>query len=130
MASAPIYASTPRQSQARVAAANTGRDGSGTIVTLFTPGASGSRLDRIRGCSEVALTAGQARLWFSSNAGSTWRMFHEELIVATGALSATVGAWQFDKTFAGGMQVPAGCLVGVTMNNNEAANFFAEGGDY
>ena len=43
----PIFTLTPNIGLASVAAANTASDGSGTLVTLFTAGVNGSRLNSI-----------------------------------------------------------------------------------
>ena len=48
MADAPIFAATPRAATAPVATANTNRDGTGTIATVFSAGASGSKVEEIR----------------------------------------------------------------------------------
>ncbi|MFY8165200.1 MAG: hypothetical protein ACOVJ8_01330 [Sediminibacterium sp.] len=44
----PIFVLTPNTSTATIDAANTARDGSGTLVTAFTAGASGSRVDFVQ----------------------------------------------------------------------------------
>jgi hypothetical protein len=47
MAAAPGFAATPRAAVGAVSAANTARDGTGTIVTVFTAGSSGSLVETI-----------------------------------------------------------------------------------
>ena len=44
----PIFVLAGNIKPARIAAANTAADGSGTLVTLVTAGASGSRVDGVR----------------------------------------------------------------------------------
>jgi hypothetical protein len=44
----PIFVLAGNIKPARIAAANTAADGSGTLVTLITAGASGSRVDGVR----------------------------------------------------------------------------------
>lgn len=127
MATAPIYAATIKQWHGRVAAANTNRDGSGSLVDVVTAGASGSRVDRIRACAEVTTTAGIFRIWLYN--GSAYRLLHEELVSAI-TPSTTVAAWEFERVFSGGLQLPTTWKLAVTMHNNEAVNVFAEGGDY
>lgn len=41
------YIATPRSAVATISAANTAFDGSGTIVTVFTAGTSGARIERV-----------------------------------------------------------------------------------
>ena len=47
MASAPAFAVTPRLAHAYVTAANTGFDGTGTIVDVITGAASGTRINEV-----------------------------------------------------------------------------------
>lgn len=47
MASAPAFAATPRIAAASVSTTNTGRDGTGTVATVFTAGASGSQIREV-----------------------------------------------------------------------------------
>ncbi len=47
MATAPVFAITPRLAVAAVSAANTARDGTGTIVDVLTGVAAGTRIERI-----------------------------------------------------------------------------------
>jgi hypothetical protein len=47
MAATPNFASTPRIGVAAVSAANTNRDGTGTIVDILTGVAAGTRIERI-----------------------------------------------------------------------------------
>ena len=43
----PIFTLVPNVGFARLAAANTARDGSGTVTTIFTAGTEGSLLNKI-----------------------------------------------------------------------------------
>jgi len=47
MASAPAFAATPKIGVASVSTANTARDGSGTIATVLTAGASGTKVEEV-----------------------------------------------------------------------------------
>jgi len=44
----PIFPLTPKVSWGTVTTANTAKDGTGTVVTVFTAGADGSRIDQIK----------------------------------------------------------------------------------
>lgn len=48
MASAPVFAVTPKIGVAAVSTANTNFDGTGTVPTIFTAGANGSKIDEVR----------------------------------------------------------------------------------
>ena len=82
---------------AQAAIANAGRDGSGTVVTVFTAGKFGARIERLIVKAVVTTTAGMLRLFLQS--GGTTRLIHEELVTAITA-SATVAA--FSAVISGG----------------------------
>jgi hypothetical protein len=82
MATAAQYAATPRAAVAVVSAANTNRDGTtGTYVTVFTAGASGSRIDDIRITAAGTVTAGVVRLFVHD--GTNGRLWQEVMVTAT-----------------------------------------------
>jgi hypothetical protein len=80
MATAAQYAATPRSAVAQVSAANTNRDGTGTTVTVFTAGSSGSRVDDIWIVGTGTTTAGVVRLFV--NDGSNTRLWQEVMVTA------------------------------------------------
>lgn len=47
MASTPAFTATPRIGVAAVSTANTNRDGTGTIATVLTAGASGTKIEQV-----------------------------------------------------------------------------------
>lgn len=69
------YAATPRTEVAQVNAANPNRDGTGTIVTVFTAGTNGSRIDDLYITPAVTTTAGMLRLYIHD--GTTARLWRE-----------------------------------------------------
>lgn len=81
MATAAQYAATPRAALAVVSAANTARDGTGTLVTVFTAGASGSRIDDIFINAAGTVTAGVVRLFVHD--GTNARLWQEVMVTAT-----------------------------------------------
>jgi hypothetical protein len=91
MATAAQYASTVRTAQAQVSVANTARNGTGTIVTVFTAGASGSRIDDIYITATGTTTAGVVRLFL--NDGTNTYLFQEILVTAI-TPSTTVQVFQ------------------------------------
>ena len=74
------YASTPRAALAQVTAANTNRDGTGTLATVFTAGTSGSRIDDISIVAPGVTTAGVVRLYVHDGANA--RLAREILVSA------------------------------------------------
>ena len=91
----PIFVLAGNIKPARIAAANTAADGSGTLVTLITAGASGSRVDGVRFRSTAVFatsTANVHRIFLSDTAGTNDRLIGE-VATATATRSATaVGA--------------------------------------
>lgn len=81
------YAATPKTAVAQVSTANTNRDGTGTLATVFTAGTSGSRIDDIAIIATGTTTAGMVRLFLHD--GTNARLWRE---VAVSAItpSATV----------------------------------------
>lgn len=63
MALTPQYAAVPRVGAALVSTANANRDGTGTITTVFTAGANGSRVEKAFIKATTATVEGQVRLF-------------------------------------------------------------------
>jgi hypothetical protein len=85
MAANPVFTSVPHVEIANIATANSGRDGTGTIATVFTAVAAGSRVDRVIVHATVTTTVGAVRLFLYD--GTTYRLFKEVDVDAV-----TVGA--------------------------------------
>jgi hypothetical protein len=129
MALRPAYASTPRSiDHFRLSAANTARDGSGTINTLATGSATGFRVDQIRAKANNTTTAGMIRLFISIDNGSTWKLL-DEIPVSAITPSGTVGSWQDARTFSNLVLMGTTNKLGVTSNNAESFDVVALGAD-
>ena len=106
MATAPIYVGTPKSWHAALYAANTNRDGTGTIVSVVSGGtAPGSRIDRVRVTAKGTTTAGVIRLYLSD--GTNIRLIKEILVTAI-TPSASVEVWSAEVTFSDGLVIPNG----------------------
>lgn len=132
MATAPSYAATPRCSIGQVSAANANRDGTGTIATIFTAGASGSRIDAIDIKSTGTTTAGMLRLFMHD--GTNARLLTE---VPVGAVtpSGTLPTWEVQLNVNTMTQVlplvlPTGYSLRASTHNAETFNVIALGGDF
>ena len=91
MATSPQFAATPKASAAVLAAtADTSRTAPTTVGTVFTAGASGSRIDEVWITAVAASTANQVRLFLFN--GTTYYLLREVSITAT-TPSATVSAF-------------------------------------
>jgi hypothetical protein len=126
MASSPAYTATPRTERATISAANTNRDGTGTIVNLFTAGANGSRVERITVCATGTTTVGMIRFYlFDGTNTDLWK----EVGVTAVTPSSTVAAFTFQLTFLGYI-LSNGKSIRVSTNNAESFRVIAEGGDF
>ncbi|MFD0669727.1 hypothetical protein ACT80S_18555 [Ramlibacter sp. MAHUQ-53] len=132
MASTPAYAATPKCGIGQISTANTARDGTGTIGTVFTAGANGSRIDAIDLKATGTTTAGMVRLFIHN--GTTAYLLTEVPVVAI-TPSATLPAWEALLNANSMSQVlpiilPTGYSLRAATNNAETFNVTAFGGDF
>jgi hypothetical protein len=126
MAASPAYAATPRTERAALSASNTNRDGTGTIINLFTAGANGSRVERITISATGTTTAGMIRFYlFDGTNTDLWR----EVTVSAITPSATVLAF---TTQLASLAYILGTGKSIRVSTHNAENFrvIAEGGDF
>jgi len=86
------YASTVQNASAQISVANTARNGTGTIVSVMTGAANGSRIDDISIVATATTTAGVVRLFISD--GSNIRLW-QEILVSAVTPSTTVQVWSY-----------------------------------
>jgi hypothetical protein len=92
MATTAQYAATARTAIAQISTANTNRNGTGTIGTVFTGGTNGSRIDDISIVATGTTTAGVVRLFI--NDGTTSYLW-QEILVSAITPSTTVQVFSF-----------------------------------
>ena len=127
MATSAQYASTVRAAAAQVTTANTNRNGTGAIVTVFTAGANGSRIDDISIDAVATTTAGVVRLFI--NDGTTSYLFQEILVTAT-TPSTTVAVWS-TTLLNQALVIPTGWSLRASTNNAETFNIIVtRAGDF
>lgn len=97
MAIAAAYVNQPVNGSAQISAANTARDGTGSLATVLAAGKTGARIDRIRAIATGTTTAGMIRYFLSLDAGTTKRLIHEQTVSAI-TPSGTVAVWNGDLT--------------------------------
>lgn len=139
----PIFSATPRLSWGStdgdggsagpLKTANTAKDGTGTVLTIFTAGANGSFLDKLIARPAGTNTASVLRVFI--NNGSTQATLANNIMVAEFSLAAiTLSeiAAQPDYVVSLGIPIPAGYKVLVTLGTTVAAGYFVSvaGGDY
>jgi hypothetical protein len=126
MAAAPNFAATVRVSAANIATADTSRTSPTNVGTVFTAGASGSRIDEINIVSTGTTTAGVVRLWVYT--GSTYYLLQEVMVTAV-TPSTTQAVFSSTSTY-NNFMLPSGHSLRATTNNSESFNIIAFGGDF
>ena len=130
MATAAQYAATPRSAVAQVSTANTNRDGTGTLVTVFTAASTGSRIDDIVVQAVGTTTAGMVRLFLSFDGGTTNRLF-AEIPVSAVTPSATVQAFRVAMLDMALLLPNANALLRASTHNAETFNIIvSRAGDF
>lgn len=92
----PIFTISGNFTPARISAANTASDGSGTLVTVVTAGANGSRVDGIR-FRNAQLTAAASsnmvhRIFLTNTLGANPRLIGEIATPAATRSTTAIGA--------------------------------------
>lgn len=126
MATNPQFAVTPRLASVNVATANTNRDGTGTIATLITGAATGTRVNEIVVKARVTTTAGMIRIYLYD--GTTYYLF-DEITMLAATPSGTVQATRANVTYANLFLPSASWSVRVSTHNAESADVTAMGAD-
>lgn len=125
----PVFELTPQVACVAIATANTARDGTGTVGTVLSAGASGTRIHRITIKATVTTTAGTVRLFIYT--GSVYFLWKE---IVTGAItvSATQPAFEYVIELLGerALVLPTGYSLRASTEKAENYNIIAEGGDY
>lgn len=130
MADNPSFAVTPRISAVNVATANTNRDGTGTVATLITGAASGTRIDSIVVQARATTTAGMVRIFLhdGTGGGSTFYFF-DEVSIAAATVSASVKATRVATSYSNLFLPNASWSVRVSTHNAESMDVTALGAD-
>lgn len=130
MATRPQYVNTPKIGVASVSTANSARDGTGTVPTVFTAGSSGSRVEEIR----IKATGDPADsiVTIFLHDGSNFFLFDEFDLGNPAAASTTVEAYVASRTYDNlvlptGWSIRAAITVALTAG---VINVFAFGGDF
>lgn len=113
--------------------ANTNRDGTGTVTTIFTAGANGSYIKKIRLRAVGTNVATVARVFLnngSSNATIANNRFLHEISLPVTTASATLALQPIDIEL--NIVIPASWRVYVTVGTSVSAGWFGtcEGADY
>lgn len=126
----PIFTIIPICPAQTVSAANTNRDGTGTIVDIVTGDTDGTRIDLVVIQAAVTTTAGMIRLYIWNT--SVYNLFFEQAITAI-TPSASVAAFRAEVFRNDGrplVVLPSGWKLGASTHNAEAFRVHAIGGDF
>jgi hypothetical protein len=126
MAADPAFAVTPRIASVNIATANTNRDGTGTVATLITGAATGTRVAEIVVQARVTTTAGMVRIFLHD--GSTF-FFFDEVAVAAATVSASVKGTRVSTLYTNLVLPSASWSVRVSTHNAESIDVTALGAD-
>ena len=121
MASTANFFSTPRTAFAQISTANTQRDGSGTIGTVITGAATGTRVDDLEIVATGPNSAGVVRLYIHD--GTNARLWREVIVPAT-TPSVTVPVFSLRITDAAVILQNASWSLRASTNNAETFNVF------
>lgn len=97
MAATPTFKASPRIGVGQFSAANTNRDGTGTITDVIVGAASGTVIEEVVIKSDDQFAACVVILWLYN--GSAWRMFDEQEVTAPPNGSTTVAGYRVSKLY-------------------------------
>lgn len=133
MSADPVFASVVgTEVSAMAATANANRDGSGTLSTILTAGASGTRVERVKFKATATTTAGMIRLYLHNG---TSAFLIEELPVTAITPTASVETWESEILFGCAypdypLLIPATWTLRAAPHNAEAFNALVVAGDF
>lgn len=123
----PIFTLAPKLPAVRISTANTNRDGTGTLGTLFTAGSEGGFFKGFRFQAEGTTTAGVIRIFVQAGGSGNYELLREILVSAI-TPSTTVEAWSSEWWPTAGLPLGAGDVVKVGTHNAETFSAWLMGG--
>ena len=130
----PIFSQTPVFTVGQtITTANTSKDGTGTVVLLYTAGANGSRIDAIKVRSTGTAVATVVRIFVNNGAANTTATNNSLYVEATiAATTLSEVAALADNVITMGISLPATYRVYATIGTTVATalQVSAVGGDY
>lgn len=128
MASVPAFIATPRVEAVSVSTANTATDGTGTITTLITGAASGTRVLEIDVKCAATSAAALVNIFVSTDSGTTWKLFDAVTVTAV-TMSNTAASFRGVVLYDSLILASAAHRLGVTTTIAQSTNVIALGGD-
>jgi len=132
---APIFTLAPEVTwgATTIATANTAKDGTGTVLNVFTAGTNGSYVQRIRFRPAGTNVQTVARVFInngSTNATAANNILFDEITIAATTLSETTAQSTFEIPM--DFALPAGYTINITIGTTIAAGLYVSTirGDY
>jgi hypothetical protein len=123
----PVFTNIANLGVVTISTANANRDGTGTMGTVLTAGANGSRIGQVVITAQGTTTAGMIRLFIHNG---TTAFLYKEVAVTAITPSSTVQAFTATVVFPNGLVLPTGYTLRASTHNAESFNVVAEGGNY
>lgn len=123
----PIFTLTPIIAMGLVSAANTNRDGTGTLVDIATGGVNGTKIESVRVKGIVTTTAGMIRLYV--NNGSATRLI-KEIVVSAITVGAGVAGFESEWIPDIPFVLPSTYVLRASTHNAESFIVAAIGADF
>ena len=115
----PVFILTPKTATAEISAANTQRDGGGTLVTLYTAGSNGSLVSGVKFISAQASAAASSdmvvRVFLTDTSGINPRLIAEGAMATVTPSNTAVGAEEA-ITFTDGLRMASGQILKVAQS--------------
>lgn len=125
----PIYSAAPIVAWGTVDTANTAKDGTGTVVTVFTADATeGGRIEKIRVRAKGTNVATVLRIWInngSTNATPANNTLYAETTIAATTLSEVAALADIEINMS--LSLPAGYKINITIGTTVAAGLHVTG---
>lgn len=128
MAANPNFISNAQLTSVNVSSANTAIDGSGSITTLVTGVAAGTRVLEIDAQCAASSAAALVNIFLSTDSGSTWRLF-DQITISSATVSNTVKGNRNFTTYLNLVLPSTAHRLGVTTTIAQSTNVYALCGD-
>jgi len=127
----PIFTLTPHISSARIATANTNRDGTGTLGAVITGTTNGTRVDRILITATGTTTAGMVRIFIDDGTNVRfWQEVSVTAITASGTVKSFTATISSPDSTAPLLVLPSSYVLRAGTNNAEQFDVIAFAGDF
>lgn len=129
----PIYSITPNVGFGQITTANTAKDGTGTVVTVFTAGANGGRAEKIRFRAKGTNVATVCRVFINNggtNTTATNNVLYDEITLP--ATTNSEVAQLLNQEIVLNLPLPAAYTLIITIGTTVAGGYAVTcvGGNY